>query len=87
MFHFSSANCFTLAANTFAEGKAVPYDAGDGLYYDDDARFLNLRGTKMVTLSACETGTRFFSLFLILQSLTTSTSTASFFGNFVCQSL
>jgi CHAT domain-containing protein/tetratricopeptide (TPR) repeat protein len=43
-------------ANTFIKGGKPPKDAEDGILTADDVAVLNLTGTELVVLSACDTG-------------------------------
>jgi CHAT domain-containing protein/tetratricopeptide (TPR) repeat protein len=43
-------------ANTFLRGGPLPEDAEDGVLSSRDVSYLDLRGTRLVILSACETG-------------------------------
>ena len=43
-------------ANTWLDGGALPEEAGDGLLTAEDVATLELVGTRLVVLSACETG-------------------------------
>ena len=42
-------------ANTFWKGGDLPEDAGDGVLYAEDVTILDLVGTQLVVLSACDT--------------------------------